>query len=580
MSRSRTFLAFALGAPLLSVSSASAQSAPGAASSCTAFLRLPDGAPAGVYADYARTAELAGAAPLRPWVIRRPAEQRRLPGCEDERAGPWRTRLPADSASAPGELRVELVPPKWRVHINSAYPTDRNDGALWPGRGVATSLRGGVIGSWDFGWGTISATLAPAVLFHENRDFEIRTVKAAQLSPFAYPWHHGRIDWPQRFGESAFWVLDPGQSQLRINVRGWTLGLSNENLWWGPALRYPLLMSNTAPGFPHVFTGTSRPLATPIGRIEGRLQWGWLRESDYFDVRPENDRRMFAGIVMDYEPRWLPGLFLGFARAYLVRIPEDGLEWSDYFTRPYANVRSNPLGNSNPLNDNQIISLFARWAFPEVGFEAYAEWAREDHWEDLDDLLMEPDHAQAYMLGFQKVVPGDARWIRLYGELAHLQSSTTFRSRRPPVTFYTHTPLVQGYTHRGQLLGAAIGPGSDAQLIGVDVFGEWGLVGLHLERVRRDNDAYYETWARYYGYRGHDVELTAGVRHHFFDGDFDIGWGLTYSTRKNRNFIGLDGFSQALRVETNWALDLEVAWSPGVRRTRRPATLSTRADER
>ncbi|HEX6938338.1 MAG TPA: capsule assembly Wzi family protein [Longimicrobiales bacterium] len=570
----------ALSFPTVVVSAAAAQSASGEASACATSLRLPDGALAGVYADYARAAELAGAAPLHPRVIRRPSAQRLLPVCAGAAPNPWRARLQVDSASAPGELRFELVPPRWLTHINSAYPTDRNDGALWPGRGVAMSLQGGAAARWVLGWATISATLAPAVLFHENRDFDIRTVDAARYSPFVYPWHLGRIDWPQRFGESAFWVLDAGPSQLRVDVRGWTLGVSNENLWWGPAARYPLLMSNTAPGFLHVFTGTARPLDTPIGNVEGQLIWGWLEESDYFDFRSSNDRRLLAGIILDYEPRWLPGLFLGFSRAYLTGIPEEGLPLADYIRRPYTHLRSNPAGGGNPLADNQLFSVFMRWAFPAVGFEAYAEWAREDHWADIDDLLMEPDHGQAYMLGFQKVVPTGGRWVRLYGELAYLQSATTYRSGRPGVTFYTHTPLVQGYTHRGQLLGAAIGPGSDAQLLGADLFGDWGMLGIHFERVRRDNDAYYENWARYYGYRGHDVELTAGVRHHFFDGDFDIGWGLTYSTRKNRNFLGLNGLSPALRVDTNWALDLVVTWSPDLRRIRRPPTLSTRSNDR
>ncbi|NIQ55240.1 MAG: hypothetical protein GWN71_18225, partial [Gammaproteobacteria bacterium] len=207
-------------------------------------------------------------------------------------------------------------------------------------------------------------------------------------------------------------------------------------------------------------------------------------------------------------------------------------------------------------------------------------WARDDHWEDLDDLLMEPDHAQAYMLGFQKVVPTGGRWLRIYGELAYLQSSTTYRSRRTVVTFYTHTPLIHGYTHRGQLLGAAIGPGSDAQVLGADLFADWGRLGLYVERIRHDNDAYYDTWARYYGYRGHDLELTTGVRHHFFDGDFHIGWGMSYGTRKNRSFLGLDGANWDLRTETNWALDLEVTWAPSISREPRKPTISTRPLDR
>lgn len=581
MSLSRSFPIIISGLILISGPTAFAQDGPDSPAGCTSWLRLPDGALSDIFADYARAAELADAAPLRPRLIRRSVAERVLPVCADRREHLWHAHIPVDSVAGAQALRIIPVAPKAVVNANSAYPTDRNDGAMWRGRGVSASLQAGVEARWDLGWGIVSATLAPMFLFHENRDFEVRTVQSARYSPFVYPWHTGRIDWPQRFGETSFTSFDWGQSQIRLDFRGWTAGLSNENLWWGPATRYPLLMSNTAPGFPHVFVGTARPLVTPIGKVEGQAIWGWLDESDYFDFESWNDRRLLAGIVVDYEPRWLPGFFLGFARAYLAYMPREGLSVLEYIEQPYVRIRENPQGVGNPLADNQLFSIFARWAFPEVGFEAYAEWAREDHWDDIDDLIMEPDHGQAYMLGFQKVVPSGARWVRLYGELAYLQSSTTFRSGRGgPVVFYTHTPVLHGYTHRGQLLGAAIGPGSDAQILGADMFGRWGMVGLFLERVRWDNDAYYENWARFYGYRGHDVELTAGIRHQFFDGNFQIGWGLARSSRKNRNFLGLDGISPALRVETNWALDLAVSWSPGTRPAQLPPPVSARPDSR
>lgn len=582
MSRSRSFFILISGFCIVGPSAAFAQDPSDHETPCTARLLLPEAALSGVYADYARAAELAGAAPLRPWLIRRATNQREIPLCADRPASPWEERLPVDTV-APGArtLRIGLLAPGTVLHANSAYPTDRNDGALWRGRGLSASVRAGVEARWDLGWGVVSATLAPMFLFQENRDFEVRAVDLAGYSPFVYPWHAGRIDWPQRFGDQAFTSFDWGQSQLRLDVRGWTVGISTENLWWGPAAHYPLLMSNTAPGFPHVFVGTARPLSTPIGKMEAQLIWGWLRESDHFDYVSANDRRLLASLVASYEPRWLPGLFLGAARSFLTYIPEEGFGLADYFERPYTRIRDNPVGTNHAMADNQLFSIFGRWAFPEVGFEVYAEWGREDHWDDWDDLIMEPDHSRAYMLGFQKVVPSGPRWVRLYGELVHLQTSSTYRSGRGgPIVMYTHYQLRQGYTHRGQLLGSSTGPGSDAQILGADVFGRWGMIGLFVERVLRDNDAYYQTWARYYGYRGHDVELTAGIRHQFFDGDFQIGWGLAYATRKNRNFIGLDGYSPGMRVDTNWSLELAVSWSPGPRPAPREAPVSARPASR
>jgi hypothetical protein len=99
----------------------------------------------------------------------------------------------------------------------------------------------------------------------------------------------------------------------------------------------------------------------------------------------------------------------------------------------------------------------------------------------------------------------------------------------------TPIPVRQGYTHRGQLLGAWIGPGGDSQYLGVDLFSPNGSSGLFLERVRR-NDAVFYT--RFRGARfNHDAEVTAGLRHIAFWRGLEIDGGLSYSYRYNRDFV-------------------------------------------
>jgi hypothetical protein len=124
-------------------------------------------------------------------------------------------------------------------------------------------------------------------------------------------------------------------------------------------------------------------------------------------------------------------------------------------------------------------------AAAESGFEVYAEWARDDHSWDLRDFLTEPDNSQAWSGGFQKVVATKSHWVRINGELTHLQETRAHRSGRPTPVWYVHDG--HGHTNNGQLLGAWIGPGSDAQYLGVDVFKKSGLMGFYVERVRRDD---------------------------------------------------------------------------------------------
>ncbi|MFK5143427.1 capsule assembly Wzi family protein, partial [Klebsiella pneumoniae] len=56
------------------------------------------------------------------------------------------------------------------------------------------------------------------------------------------------------------------------------MGISSENLWWGPGIYNSLLMSNNAPGFWHLTFNSRKPLKTPIGDFEWQLIGGKLVE--------------------------------------------------------------------------------------------------------------------------------------------------------------------------------------------------------------------------------------------------------------------------------------------------------------
>lgn len=486
-----------------------------------------------------RTRQLQGVEPPTSLGIRRPSLERAIGACAwlDERPG----------------MTGTLLPVRLRTIYNSAYPLDINNGAMWAGRGatVAASTGG------ELRIGPLSAGLYPILAFHQNRQFALKDRGPDDPFPFRYG-GHGDIDWPQRHGKVDFAMIDPGQSYVRLESFGATIGLSTENLWLGPALRMPLIMGSSAAGFPHVFIGTARQANVGIGSLEAQAFWGRLTESDYFDDDDDNDHTLIAGISVVFEPAFVRGLFLGVNRMYLAGM--DGASFSDVFLEPYVNVRENLEG------DNQLFSLYARWVLPTSGFEAYAEWAREDHWGDWIDLLREPDHAQAYMLGFQKV----GRWrgadYRWFGELAHLTASTTFRGGRGVVTFYTHSEVKQGYTNLGQLLGAWIGPGSDSQLLGVERSTARRTTGLIIERVRFDADAYYNQWARFYGQNGHDVSIGAIINHSERIGPVTVHAGLGTARRHNRNFAHMDGSQPPdFRAETNIQFDLDLRWSPRIR---------------
>ena len=60
--------------------------------------------------------------------------------------------------------------------------------------------------------------------------------------------------------------------------------------------------------------------------------------------------------------------------------------------------------------------------------------------------------------------------LRLQAEHTYLEKSATSRDR-PVGVYYTSRAVLQGYTHDGRVLGAAIGPGASSHWLAVDYFG-------------------------------------------------------------------------------------------------------------
>lgn len=106
-------------------------------------------------------------------------------------------------------------------------------------------------------------------------------------------------------------------------------------------------------------------------------------------------------------------------------------------------------------------------------------------------------------------------------------------------SWYTH-PANLGYTNGGQLLGAGIGPGGDAQTLAVDWISAEGRIGGYVERIGRNEGAYWSSvdpsTSGVPGF-GHDVEVTAAARQLLFAGPFELSWELGVQHRWNRDFL-------------------------------------------
>ncbi len=506
-----------------------------------------------VVEEYLRVLQVAGIATAGSFQVRPFPIWSGLP-VADSITHPWAEVVGSASPEpSPSSFRAILDPAQIRVFGNSKIPFGQNDGAVWQGRGLTVVLDAG----GSFAWGPPRLTLHPVLVYAQNQSFPLAPVGREGAGEYAYPWRP--IDLPQRFGPDSHVALDPGQSTLRANWRGVTVGFGTESLWWGPGIQNSILMSNNAPGFPHGFLGTSRPVSVGIGTVEAQWIWGRLQGSNWYPEADSGQGRFITGAAVSFSPSFLEGLSVGAARVFLTNVPSDGLDAGEYFTVLQLGSKSQLATPENPTGNDerdQIVSLLVRWVSPASGYEVYAEWARNDQFWDLRDLVTEPEHSQAYTLGFQKVIAlSRGRLLALAWELTHLERSRTFLVRDAP-TYYAHHLVRRGYTQRGQIIGAAVGPGGDGQYLGADLYGPSGRWGVFARRRVHDNDAYFD-WAvaNDAGPCCHHVALSVGSRVLVFAGGLELEFDAVFTRELNRYF-------QQGNDVTNAHAGVAVRWRP------------------
>jgi len=431
---------------------------------------------------------------------------------------------------APGRLRWALLVPEAGALYNSAIPFSFNDGALWAGRGWSTDMRGGLFARWR----RLSLVLAPELLVTENLAYplpppQVQLPRPAGRSPFSTPWHVGAysIDLPLRFGDRGRAWVDFGQSTLAADLGAVTAGLSTENEWWGPGIRNAIVMSNNAAGIWRAFIRTSRPVRTGAGTFTARWFLGGLFESPFFDQTPQDDRRSINGFAATWTPP-RTDLTFGFTRTVYASLES----WDDVFGHALDIVRGRGSRRvpgdtvTGPARD-QLYSFFARWIFPKDHFALHAEWARNQPPGSVRELLVSPNHSQGYTLGLEWARPlrAERDAVRFQAEVTYLEQSPAYRNI-PEITWYTGAGAPQGYTQRGQVIGAAIGPGASSQWLSVDYMAPAWRAGTFAGRIRWDDDALY-TFPGVYENKwcSHDVSLFWGLR-----GSAQSRWGRVDAT--------------------------------------------------
>ena len=414
--------------------------------------------------------------------------------------------------------RIIILPLTLMQQFNSHHPYGWNDGSMIPAKGYQVGLTGGIAADY----GPISFQLKPEIVIAPNPAYEGYPVDGYPVVWRDYYQFYNNIDLPERIGGTEYAKLFLGQSNVKFNFKEFSVGASSENLWWGPGEKNSLLMSNTAPGFLHFTLNTNKPYRTKIGSFEGQFVWGRLdgtsdnptQVGDYEFAKSnlyapkKNEWRHFSGITMTYQPKWLPGLFVGFAKSSQI-YNDDARSIGDVL--PFFSSFSNGIKDDKFVGKpDRYSSLFFRWLMKEANAEFYFEYGNNDQSRTFADYVKNPDAGRAYIFGAKKIFPLKTPGTHIMGsvELTQLGQSQENELFLDLNSWYIDKDVRHGYTNQGQLLGAGIGPGANMQSLEVLWFKGLKTIGLQVDRFTHNQDYFYYTYSRSFDFRRHWVDFS------------------------------------------------------------------------
>ena len=452
--------------------------------------------------------------------------------------------------------------------FNSRYATGGNDGSMWQGRGFNTRFQGGGIAAVDLNQHRIGMTLFPEFWAAENRAFELVsaddiTGTTVLFADQTYGYITRNMDLPQRFGSDPLVEFGWGETEMRYDYQRLSIGFGNQALWLGPGRENALILSNNAGGFPKIDIGIRKTELRfgdiEIGAFEGLAFWGRLTPSEFFDTVRYDTHNFYSGLALGYSPSFWRDFTVGFNKVAITQWSQiDGTAFIQPFNPEFKGYRG---------EGGQQASLTGDFFSTASGTNIYVEWGRWDFSGDRN-LYNVPGWASAFTIGGRQIFGIDPRRFMLlsveFTDLGKSRAQMLVPAERwNNVGFYQQQNVGTGFTHRGQVLGGAIGPGGDSQNLAIAYYGRLGYVDLFINRIARNKDVLYftginttiddivynvgpESDARQRMF----VEVRYGLSGQLFVGDFGLGARFTLHETRNWNYRAFEDVWNA-RVELN-----------------------------
>ncbi|MDE0561955.1 hypothetical protein OU792_18300 [Algoriphagus sp. NF] len=412
-----------------------------------------------------------------------------------------------DLTIAGNDIEFTLLPALSTVRVNTKRPYGFGDYGMIPTPGAQLYIAGGV----HYQWKELGITFYPDLVFAQNAAFNgFQGLGNAFLDRirFLY-WNTG--DNPERFGFNAYSKISLGQSRISYGFKSFEIAIANQNIFWGPGQFNSLTFSNNAPGFPMASIGTRKPAKTFLGNFEIQMISGILNstrqdptQSDslnnlyYRPIREQN--RYVNGLTVSYNPKWVPGFYFGATRTVQTFTDSIGSSFIDIFPVFWGltkqSVGSDLIGESDKGRSQQI-SMFGRYIHRLSKLEIYFEFGKRDHALNWRELVLNPEHARAYIFGFNKLIRIEELKsdILIRGEITHQQESVNRYIRYLGLGggFSWHmNGSLGGITHHGQPTGVGIGTGSNIQTLEISKIDGLNKAGIFFERLENTVDYYYK----------------------------------------------------------------------------------------
>jgi hypothetical protein len=445
--------------------------------------------------------------------------------------------------------------------INNNYlPISSNDGNLIPAKGLQERTSIGL----QLQWKALDINLQPEYLRGENLPQEVFKGNTIDGNWWVRYFYHvqNNIDDYRRLGIKSINEFDFGQTRIGLKYDQFAFGVSNENLWWGPGRKNSLVLTNNAAGFKHAYLQTNKPIKTRIGNFEAKLILGILEPTLFthpddsimrtiwdgaITTKLQNNRNIQA-LTINWTPKWMPNFYIGYA----------------FSKQSYIEDSLFKLTNLNP-DDNKMSfgSIMFRYVLPRDHVEFYGEFGQPNQ-APWPRNFFSDSIKTGFVFGARKLFLSKSgkSFFDLSVEVTQLQlmdpkqvfvEGTPFG---PPkyTSWYTSPYIRQGYTHKGQLLGANIGPGSNSQSVSLSWNKGFNKIGVFFERLVHNSDFYHYAYLTgLLGYSRADaywVDLNGGIEVQFMPykniligGTYNNTNAMNYRWVKNVNDISVDKFA-------------------------------------